>query len=457
MKNIFFTFLILSSFHCLTQSNITFRVNMSSYVLSNYIAPQGMRIAGNFNGWDPNIGGPMTNIGNNIWEKTIQINNASLPILYYKFINGDWGNAEVFNNIGVTGNCTEETSPGYINRMLNAPLNDTTVVYLWNKCTSCFIEGGTDTITNCNNYTWIDGNTYNSSGNYHVLYSNQNNCDSVRRLALTILNPTTPEICLVNSDNQSANNKIIWEKENALAVDSFYVWKESNIQNVYNRIGGTSSLDSAYFIDVNSNANVNSEKYQLELKDTCGYFSGLSSPHKTIHLTSNMGLNGSINLIWNHYEGLTYSSYYILRGSSINDINIIDTIQNGLNSYTDVNPFEGNSFYQVGFIKETPCNPEKIGNYDASFSNVAGIYLANLNSVENSEIKIYPNPVKDILKIQVSENFLKEEIIIFDQLFRETKKITLLNLVNEIDFSMCNNGIYYIYFPSSSNFYKIGK
>lgn len=431
---------------------------MSSYVLSSYIDPSGIYIAGNFNGWDPNMGGAMTNIGNNVWEKTIQINSSQFPILYYRFLNGNsWAVPEVFNNIALTGNCLGESSPGYTHRMLNTPLNDTTVNYLWGQCISCFIEGGTDTITSCNNYTWIDGNTYYATGNYHILYSNQNNCDSVRRLALTILNPLTPEICLVNSDNQTAHNRIIWEKENLPAVDSFYIWKESNVQNVYNRIGGTSYVDSAFFIDVNSNANVKSEKYQLQLKDSCGYFSTLSSPHKTIHLTTNLGLNNSINLIWNHYEGLTYGSYYILRGNNSNDLNIIDTIQNGLNSYTDVNPVIGSSLYQVGIIKDTPCNPQKSGNFNASYSNVVDVNLANLHSIENSKIKLYPNPVKDILKIAVSENYLNEEIIVFDQLLRKIDHFKLLDLINDLDFTMFNNGVYYIYFPSNSIFYKIAK
>ena len=52
-------------------------------------------------------------------------------------------------------------------------------------------SAGTDVITACDSYTWIDGNTYTSSNNTatHTL-TNAAGCDSVVTLDLTINNAT---------------------------------------------------------------------------------------------------------------------------------------------------------------------------------------------------------------------------------------------------------------------------
>ena len=51
---------------------------------------------------------------------------------------------------------------------------------------------GTDAITACDTYTWIDGNSYTASNNTatHTL-TNASGCDSVVTLDLTINNSTT--------------------------------------------------------------------------------------------------------------------------------------------------------------------------------------------------------------------------------------------------------------------------
>jgi gliding motility-associated-like protein len=64
---------------------------------------------------------------------------------------------------------------------------------------------GTDIQTQCNSYTWIDGNTYTSTNN-SATYTlvNSNGCDSVVTLDLTIQNTT------FGTDNQSHCNSYTW-------------------------------------------------------------------------------------------------------------------------------------------------------------------------------------------------------------------------------------------------------
>jgi gliding motility-associated-like protein len=85
---------------------------------------------------------------------------------------------------------------------------------------------GTDNQTHCNTYTWIDGNTYTSSNNSATYtLTNNNGCDSIVTLDLTILNTT------YGTDNQTHCNTYTW-------IDG----------NTY-----TSNNNSASFTLVNSN------------------------------------------------------------------------------------------------------------------------------------------------------------------------------------------------------------
>ncbi len=71
-----------------TYVDITFRVDMSEQT----VAPEGVHIAGGFQGWDP-AGTLMTDVGNGIWSHTATLQSGSYQ--QYKFVNGDeWAEAE---------------------------------------------------------------------------------------------------------------------------------------------------------------------------------------------------------------------------------------------------------------------------------------------------------------------------------------------------------------------------
>ncbi|MEZ5146824.1 MAG: hypothetical protein R2759_07015 [Bacteroidales bacterium] len=84
-----------------TDISVTFRVDMSDQVVS----PEGVHIAGGFQGWNPGST-LMTDMGNGIWEYTTIL--QSLSYHEYKFINGIiWDDAEIvpwYCNNNSTGN-----------------------------------------------------------------------------------------------------------------------------------------------------------------------------------------------------------------------------------------------------------------------------------------------------------------------------------------------------------------
>jgi len=73
---------------CPPQVQVTFRVDMSLQT----VAPEGVHIAGSFQGWDP-AASPMTQTANNIWEISFMLYQGEA--YQYKFINGNtWSGEE---------------------------------------------------------------------------------------------------------------------------------------------------------------------------------------------------------------------------------------------------------------------------------------------------------------------------------------------------------------------------
>ena len=71
-------------------ANITFRVNMNLQTVS----PNGVHVAGNFQGWNPATSAMTDANGDGIYEATISVTNNQT--LVYKFINGNsWTGAEI--------------------------------------------------------------------------------------------------------------------------------------------------------------------------------------------------------------------------------------------------------------------------------------------------------------------------------------------------------------------------
>lgn len=85
----------------------------------------------------------------------------------------------------------------------NAPVITNTCIY---SIETCISSTGTDVITACNNYTWIDGNTYTASNNIATYtIDNAAGCDSIVTLNLTI-NTVTNIGTTLNGTTITANN-----------------------------------------------------------------------------------------------------------------------------------------------------------------------------------------------------------------------------------------------------------
>ena len=272
-----------------------------------------------------------------------------------------------------------------------------------------------------NTYSWNTGSqTYHTyvsnSGTYFVSVNDSNGCQAQSdtfSLNASFISP--PPICLVSVDSATNKNIVIWEKANAGSIDSFVILKETSQANIYNIIGKLPYGAFSTFVDTASNPDVQANRYKLQAIDTCGIITLPSDYHKTIHLTINKGQGTNWNLIWSHYEGISFSSYNIYRGSSSTTMGLLTAIASNLNSYTDVNPPTGNLFYQIEVVNPQGCTPsQKTNSYSSSLSNIADINNIGFAFIYNTKYNVFPNPTNSQLTIQSTKKLSNTTIKLYN-------------------------------------------
>jgi hypothetical protein len=276
--------------------------------------------------------------------------------------------------------------------------------------------------TGCND-TYIDSVKVNFG-------SNKNN-----------INPQ--EICLVSL--RYTKNFVIWEKPVSAEIDSFYIWRESDISNIYNKIGAIAYSDSSFFVDYTSNPDIQSNRYTISILDKCGMESAKSNfSHKTMHLSINQGTSANQwNLIWEPYEGFAVNTYKIYRGTTKDNMTLVGTVAGGNTQYSDFSAPSGYVYYQVQVVSPNSCNPTKLWN--TSISNIATNNPDEISFYSSSnEVKIFPNPTTGVVNIKfVDKTNQNQEVIITDMIGNIILKETVsTQSIAKINLSSLSNGIY---------------
>ena len=312
-------------------------------------------------------------------------------------------------------------------------------------------------------YLWNTGSTASSlvvsqSGNYSVTVTNSNGCSRTSNpFAVNASNMSPPQVCIVGVDSLTNKNRVVWEKPLTQGIDSFYVYKETNVSNVYTKIGATDYNDLAVFLDANSNPAVQAYRYKISALDTCGVETNVGEFHKTIHLTINAGVGGAWNLIWSHYEGLTFGSYKIYRGTDPSNISLLTTIQSNLNSYSDLTPPTGPLYYQIEVVNPVNCDPTKVLNYGVSRSNIVNNGVSGVKEIVNTNILVYPNPTNSKITLEVSSELVGRAFSIQDFSGRVILNGKIRSTEELIDLQNLARGAYYLSIENSSSVTKLIK
>lgn len=273
-----------------------------------------------------------------------------------------------------------------------------------------FCSGGTVTLnagSGFTSYHWSNNSnsqtiSVSQTGNYLVTVVGTDGCTYTDAQSINTNTSFSGQgICLVSVDQTSGKNLIAWEKSAGFGIDSFKIYRETSIANVYQLIRQQPFGNFSTYEDGQSNPAQSSNKYVITTVDACGE-SVYSASHKTIHLTSNLGINNEVNLIWNAYEGIVYPSFNIYRGSNQLNLTQISQVSAGTLSYTDLTPPSSPVYYQIEVVNPLGCVPTaKTESFSSSLSNIVqvqGTGIGKVSSVIN--MNIYPNPATTQLFIE---------------------------------------------------------
>ncbi|MBI4645976.1 MAG: PKD domain-containing protein [Bacteroidia bacterium] len=236
-------------------------------------------------------------------------------------------------------------------------------------------------------YQWSNGavtqdisNLY--AGTYAVTVTGSNGCKALATYTITGQQPQQQPVCLVTTDANSCNNIVVWERVQLSGISHYNIYRETTQSGVYQLAATIPFSQLSQFTDINSNAQLHSWRYKMSAVDTCGNESMESPPHQTIHLTANLGVGNTVNLIWNHYDGFLYDTYYIWRYKASTGWLVIDSISSNLNSYTDTIPGIGTVKYFIEAPSPEVCTASaKAQNHNGSRSNVKLKNLAGTNLI----------------------------------------------------------------------------
>lgn len=259
------------------------------------------------------------------------------------------------------------------------------------------------------------------------------------------------EICMISVDPVTGKNLIIWEKTPNVGTASYNIYKEGNVAGEFDKIDAVPFNNLSTYIDKNSNPAVKADRYKITCVNGFGLESIESSAHKTMHLSISKGIDKfTYNLIWDHYEGFSLTTYNVYRGTSSDNMVLIASLPSSLTSFTDLQvPQSRNVYYQVAVVKLQACVPTSnlkadSGPFSQSISNMseAQILISDLDIKEPKQFTVSPNPVSSNFSIHDSmSKSMNIEVLIYSengQLMNDVMTVT----DESIDVAYLKNGIY---------------
>lgn len=331
------------------------------------------------------------------------------------------------------------------------------------NATICLGDSYTISPTGANTYTYSSGNVVSPSALtvYTVSGTSVNGCVSSNTISVNVLPVQTPTICLVTLDSLANNNEIYWEKSLYTNVDSFIIYREVST-NIYKRIGAVSVNAFSMYTDTNrsigpanGNPDFTAYKYKLQIRNICGNYGPLSLWHQTIFVQDQ--LNGNFN--WNPYaiesSGTPVANYNLKR---INTLTGVETLVGSTTSNIFTDP-QYASLASSGNIKwfvdatGFNCNPTLKINSNSPLaqkvktkSNQANEFtITKLSEILlANQIKVYPNPAKEKVTIELGFASKYVTIEIQNVLGQMLNYYSASESLTSINTSNYGSGIYFI-------------
>ena len=261
-------------------------------------------------------------------------------------------------------------------------------------------------------------------------------------------------ICQVTVEN--TNCRVIWEESGSNNIVGYGLYRE-NTFGAYDSLSYVPVDSLSEYLDLTSSPNQFSQKYKITYFDTCFRESPLSDFHKTIHLTANVGVNNEVNLIWTPYVGTNYNTYYIYRGTSPNNLTVLDSVSNSILSYTDFTAPAGiNLYYEIIIQPLNTCTSTKALYSSIKSNTKSTVETISIESLSVSGYDIYPNPTDE--KLHIVANHLKNEHYnLFDVMGMKVAEGQLTESHSIISMKQLSSGSYLLFIGNNNSPRRIVK
>lgn len=341
----------------------------------------------------------MTCNGLNSGTITVTIDGSSGAGFDFSWESAIAGNTNVANNVGAGSWSVTITDPTDCIEILEADVEEPEMQDIGTFDQYGYICYGNTLILNpgvFNSYSWSTGATsatieVENEDTYFVEVVNASGChlgDTIQVIVSTVFDDE--EINLASVDN-SGNVKLLWEKTPGEGTDYFKIYRDAG--DGFEYLAQLDYNDPAIYTDTDVDTDTEYYKYMISSVDSCGSESSNSPLHRTCLLDVVEDNNGACWLNWGEYEGFFVVYYFIERGTSPANLEVVDSVLYNDFNWVEMNPNEDGSYYRIKVRRIDGCSPGDGNYYDEAFSNI--VFCDNYTGIVNSAIinpSVYPNP-----------------------------------------------------------------
>lgn len=263
----------------------------------------------------------------------------------------------------------------------------------------------------------------------------------------------TPTICAVSVDTIYGDKRTIYWKNTDTNITKFIIYNKSLTTQLFDSIGTVQAQKFNLYVDSNILFNFYSNSYKIQALNDSGNQGELSPEAESaffeaievvddsvVKLTWSIGNQGDSVVIWRRNFDPNYS---IVKKLSINDITYLDTIPWAVWLIS----------YRLEIIKSDPCySSNDTTSKIRIFSDVAYAHFGAVNNKPLQVIRVFPNPVNNILRFSSDILLQNAKIKIYNTLGQEQLQNKLNK--NELDVSALTEGIYYFIINKEDKLYQ---